>query len=470
MGQEIDSIRFTEEDFRRFASALSDETARLQERLSQPDVLDNSRYSVGFELEACLLDQETLRPAPDNADFLSRFNNPELASMELASFNVEFNTSVFSFGSHLLADLHRELGSTWATAQACAGQQGNELLLCGILPTLSNSDLCLDNISEMKRYAALNRQIINSRHGRALQLEIQGKDHLKLLHNDVMLEAAATSYQIHFKTPLRVAKSAYNASIMLSAPILAACTNSPVLFNKNLWEETRIPLFEQAVSTGHPSPRVSFGTGYVNDSMMECFTENLQRYPVLLPMQFSEPAEEFPHLRLHNGTIWRWNRPLIGFNADGTPHVRIEFRCLPSGPSLVDTVANTALYFGLCHYHAGQDQAWLPFKQARENFYQAAKFGLEAELTWLDGNSRPASQLLLETLMPEAEAGLEQLGIVDSDIQHYLGIIRRRIITGQTGSGWQQNYLKQHASDMVQMTHDYARNQAQDLPVHEWDI
>ena len=469
MGQEIDSIQFSEEDFRRFAVALSDETNRLEVRLSQPDVLDNNRYSVGFELEACLLDRNTLKPAPDNADFLSRFNNPELASMELASFNVEFNTSVFRLKNHLLSDLHRELKSTWANAQSCAHQQGNEVLLCGILPTLSNSDLCLDNLSEMKRYAALNRQILNSRQGQALQLDIQGKDHLKLLHNDVMLEAAATSYQIHFKTPLQAAKSAYNASIMLSAPILAACTNSPLLFNKNLWEETRIPLFEQAVSTGHPSPRVSFGTGYVNDSMMECFIENEERYPVLLPMQFSAPTEEFPHLRLHNGTIWRWNRPLIGFNADGTPHVRIEFRCLPSGPSLVDTVANTALYFGLCNYHAGNGQL-LPFIQARENFYQAAKYGLEAELIWLDGKYHPAPQLLLQTLLPEAESGLEQRGILDQDIQRYLSVIRHRITTGQTGSCWQQNYLKQHGHDIFQMTYDYAKNQALDMPVHEWDI
>lgn len=470
MGQEIDNIRFSEEDFRRFASSLSDETKRLQERLAQPDVLDNKRYSVGFELEACLLDQKTLRPAPDNADFLARFDNQELASMELASFNVEFNTSVFSLDKHLLSHLHRELESTWASAQACADQQGNELLLCGILPTLNNRDLCLDNISEMKRYAALNRQILNSRHGQSLQLDIQGKDHLKLLHNDVMLEAAATSFQVHFKSPLASAKSVYNASIMLSAPILSACTNSPILFEKNLWEETRIPLFEQAVSTGHSSPRVSFGTGYVNDSMMECFIENLQRYPVLLPMQFSEPAETFPHLRLHNGTIWRWNRPLIGFNADGTPHVRIEFRCLPSGPSLVDTVANTALYFGLCYDHAGRKQALLPFAQARENFYEAAKFGLEAELMWLDGKSHSAQQLLLETLLPAAESGLEQLGIVDTDIQRYLGIIRQRITTGQTGSNWQQNHLKHQANDFFQMTHDYAKNQALDLPVHEWDL
>lgn len=469
MGQEVDHTQFSKDDFQRFESALRDETIRLQQRFSQPDVLENNRYSAGFELETCLLNKKTLRPAPDNVDFLSRFDNPELATMELASFNVEFNTSVFSLENQFLSNLHQELISTWNHAQACADEQGNELLLCGILPTLRNSDLCLSNISSMKRYAALNRQILNSRHGEMIELDIQGKDHLRLQHHDVMLEAATTSYQIHFKTPVRDAKSVYNASIMMSAPIIAACTNSPLLFDKVLWEETRIPLFEQAISTGHPLPRVSFGTGYAKDSMLECFIENEQHYPVLLPMQFDEPVETFPHLRLHNGTIWRWNRPLIGFNRDGTPHVRIEFRCLPAGPTLSDIVANSAFYFGLCYQHASDNLELLKFERARENFYQAAKYGLEAELTWLDGKLYSAQQLLLQILLPLAEQGLKKLALNEQDINHYLGIIRHRVKSRQTGSAWQQMHLKRQKNDIYHMTNDYAKNQATDQPVHEWD-
>jgi len=470
MGQEIDHTRFTKDDFRQFEAHLAEETRYLKQRFSQPDVLDDNSWTVGCELEACLVDEKTLQPAPDNKDFLDRMDDPELASMELASFNVEFNTPVFSISANLLSDLHRQLSSTWKKAQHCAKDQGNQVMLCGILPTLQNGDLGLHNISEMKRYAALNRQIINSRQGKAIELDIQGKNHLHLLHQDVMLEAAATSYQMHFKSPLRIAKDVYNASILISAPILAASVNSPLLFEKNLWEETRIPLFEQAVSTGHHNHRVSFGTGYVKDSMLECFTENLASYPALLPMSFTEPKESFMHLRLHNGTIWRWNRPLIGFNADGIPHLRIEFRCLPAGPSLVDTVANTALYIGLCHYYTVNKQQLLPFAQSKENFYRAAQFGLDAELIWLDGKARSARTLLHETLIPVAEDGLDQLGFSEQDKHHYLDIIRQRVQSGQTGSFWQQHYLKHRGHDIFQMTNEYANNQILDQPVHEWNL
>ncbi|HIP67917.1 MAG TPA: glutamate--cysteine ligase [Chromatiales bacterium] len=470
MGQEIDSTQFSEADFQRFHEKLTAETALLEERFSHSDVAKDDQYRVGFELEACLVDKDSFQPAPINAEFLELFNDPELATMELARFNIEFNTPVFSITENLFSLLHKQLKNTWEKAQATAKKLDAQVLLCGILPTLQDKDLGLDNISTMKRYAALNRQILKSRKGKPINLRIHGQDKLELLHDDVMLESAATSFQIHFKTPLKEATDIYNASIMVSAPLLAASVNSPLLFGKTLWEETRIPLFEQAVATGNNKQRVSFGNGYAQDNILECFHENLEQYPVLLPMEFDTDAEEFSHARLHNGTLWRWNRPLIGFNRQGTPHVRIEFRCLPAGPSLIDTVANAAFYFGLCYHYANNHQALLDFNLAKDNFYQAARHGLNTEFNWVDGKQYPAKQLLLEQFLPEAEAGLITFGISKAESRKYLNIIHQRVETEQTGANWQKSFLKKNQHNILEMTRKYAQYQDADKPVHEWAL
>lgn len=470
MGQEIDSTQFSEADFQRFHEKLAAETALLEERFSRSDVAEDNQYRVGFELEACLVDRNSLQPVPKNADFLEAFNDPELATMELARFNIEFNTPVFSITENLFSLLHKQLKSTWAKAQATAKKLDAQVLQCGILPTLRNKDLGLENISTMKRYAALNRQILKSRKGKPINLRIHGQDKLALLHDDVMLESAATSFQIHFKTPLKEATDIYNASIMVSAPLLAASVNSPLLFGKTLWEETRIPLFEQAVATGNNIQRVSFGGGYAQDNILECFHENLEQYPVLLPMEFDTDAEEFSHVRLHNGTLWRWNRPLIGFNRQGTPHVRIEFRCLPAGPSLIDTVANTAFYFGLCYYYANNQQKLLDFSLAKNNFYQAARHGLNAEFNWLNEKKYSVKELLLEQFLPEAETGLADFGVSKKESSQYLNIIRQRVKSEQTGATWQQCFLKKNKHDILKMTQTYAQYQNTDKPVHEWAL
>jgi len=469
MGQEIISSHFSETDFQRFQDRLAIETDLLKQRFSRPDVTEDDQYRVGFELEACLVDKNNFQPAAENTAFIDHFNDPELATMELARFNIEFNTPPFSITEDLFSLLHSQLKNTWVKAQTTAGQLGTRILLCGILPTLQNRDLGLDNISEMKRYAALNRQILKSRKGKPINLSIQGQDKLELRHDDVMLEAAATSFQIHFKTPWKKAKDIYNASIMVSAPLLAASVNSPLLFGKTLWEETRIPLFEQAVATGNNIQRVSFGSGYVKNDILEYFNENLARYPVLLPMRFDTAAEEFSHVRLHNGTLWPWNRPLIGFNRQGTPHIRIEFRCLPAGPSLIDTVANAAFYFGLSYHYANNHRTLLDFNHARNNFYQAARNGLKAEFTWLDGKRYTAKKLLLTQLLPEAEMGLTAFGVAEGKSSEYLNIIRQRVETEQTGSAWQRTYLKKNQHDILEMTRTYARYQDTDQPVHTWN-
>ena len=272
----------------------------------------------------------------------------------------------------------------------------------------------------------------------------------------------------------------YNAAMLVAAPLVAVSANSPYLFGYDLWDETRIPLFEQAVAVGGfagvahgPLRRVSFGTGYARHSLLECFVENAEHFPVLLPILFAEEDASLPHLRLHNGTIWRWNRSLLGFDADGTPHLRIEHRVIPGGPSLVDEVANMAFFFGLVTALARQElapESQLPFAAARDNFYAAARDGLEATVLWLDGRKHGMVWLLRERLLPLAARGLELLAIEDAQAQRYLGIIEQRVAHGCTGASWQRAFVARHGRDMALLTRAYWERQEAGRPVHEWDI
>jgi hypothetical protein len=264
---------------------------------------------------------------------------------------------------------------------------------------------------------------------------------------------------------------------ILSAPMVAISANSPLLFGKRLWQETRIPLFEQAVATGGiaggafgPLRRVSFGSGYARHSMMEVFSENAEHYPLLLPVDLGEETGKFNHLRLHNGTIWRWNRPLVGFDEDGTPHLRIEHRVIPAGPSIIDTMANTAFFYGLVQSLAEQEDAaedQLEFFQTRDNFYAAARYGLNAQVTWLDGRRGRMGELL-QQLIPLAGQGLEQLGCESQLSDYYLSIIEQRLLSGQTGAAWQLGYLDRHGEDLAAMVAAYRVHQDSGMPVHEW--
>jgi gamma-glutamyl:cysteine ligase YbdK (ATP-grasp superfamily) len=342
----------------------------------------------------------------------------------------------------------------------------------------------MENLSAMNRYVALNAEILKQRGGRPLHLDIhapenQGHEILRTQHQDVMLESATTSFQIHWQIPPARATRAYNASVIASGPLLAASVNSPFLFGKNLWAETRIPVFEQAVEVGGfeagahgPMRRVSFGTGYARHSVMECFQENLEHFPVLLPVHFESALEKLEHLRLHNGTLWRWNRPLIGFS-DHKPHLRIEQRVVPAGPTIEDAVANAALFYGLAQALCDLPQApetQLGFPQARENFYRCAQQGLDAHCVWLDGNKHPVQALLLKTILPMARQGLVSLGIDEAEIAHYLGIIEQRVAKRQTGAAWQRAFIARYGHDMQALLAAYLDRQDSGKPVHTWSV
>jgi hypothetical protein len=474
MGQEIGRIAFTPGDFERFTARLHEET-RLLERWFRGGRFDQSAFVGGFELEAWLLDHNFF-PLPRNEDYLARLANP-LVVPELSKFNVELNGTPRPLVGRALRRLEEELTGTWRHCIQVAHELEGQLIMIGILPTIRQRDLTLENISPLNRYYALNDQVLKSREGRPIRLDISGREHLQLTHADVMLEAATTSFQVHLQAPAAEATRYFNASTILSAPMVALSANSPFLFEKHLWDETRIPLFEQAVDIGdeaHPEQRrVTFGSGYLQESPLECYVENRDRYPVLLPIAYEEPAEQFKHLRLHNGTIWRWNRMLIGFDDTAVPHMRVEHRVMPAGPSIVDMIANAAVYLGAARFLAGlrvPPEADLSFARARDNFYRAAREGLDARITWLDGREVQVRALLLDELFHMAREGLILLGADEEDIERYLDIATTRVRCGQNGAAWQRAHIATHGRDFFRLTADYLEHQRSAMPVHEWPV
>lgn len=476
MGQEITSTRFSEADFERFATTLAAETAALRAFVGGGGFAD-ARYVAGFELEAWLLDHAG-RPSPVNDAYLRLLDDP-LVVPELSRFNVELNAPPVEMGAGVLSVLEESLLATWDKCQHVAHGMDTVLAMIGILPTIRDEDLSLANMSAMHRFEALNAQVLQQRGGAPIRIDIEGSDALHLSRSDVMLEAATTSFQLHLQVPFGQAARYYNASLITCGPLLAASANSPLLFGRRLWQETRVPLFEQAVDLGgyaglaEPTlRRVTFGRGYVAN-LLDLFDENLEHYPALLPIALHEVPERYPHLRLHNGAIWRWVRPLVGFDAAGAGHVRLEQRVLPSGPTALDMTANAAFYYGLVHAlvrQQGPAEADLPFATTRGNFYAAARHGLQAELTWLDGRRHPARELVLEIALPLAREGLQAFGLPEAEIEHYLGVVEARVRSGQTGAVWQLQRLSQLDGDVQRLMEDYLENQRSGAPVNEWPI
>ena len=472
MGEEIKNTIFSKNDFRVFKSCLKQETKTLTDWYKN-DVLSNEGLVGGFEIESWILDC-AFNPAPINKEFLESFISP-LASPELASFSLEFNNLPRDLIGNVFSDFHIELVNTWKQAQDVAKNLSipSKLLLIGTLPTFQLSSLSEGAMSDMNRYHALNKQIMARRKEKFLHLSIQGNELLELDSGNVMLEATTASFQIHTQVPAQEAHHYYNAALIVAAPLVAIAANSPYIFGKNLWNETRIPLFEQSIDTVSPLEtikRVSFGGGFIKESILECFEENLKDFCVLLPIVDKDDGT-LSHLRLHNGTIWRWNRPLLGFNELGQPHIRIEHRSLPAGPTFIDMIANAAFYYGLQHYWAQMLKDGFPlpeFNLVRSNFYISAMHSFEHSINWF-GKQIEVTELLQNILLPQAEKGLRMMKISSSDIRKYLSIIAARIENRQTGASWQRKYVEIHKCDMVELTRVYHQFQESGEPVHTWD-
>ncbi len=486
MGQEITTTHFGKRDFQAFEQALRAETETLARWTQQARF--SGRLCTGFEIEAWLLDAEGV-PAPANKAFLERLDDP-MAVPELSLFNIELNCTPRALEGAVFRDYLGSLKALWTQCRGVAAQMGLQVAQIGIPPTLRPEQLSLANMSKVKRYSALNEQILRLRGGAPLRFDIAGaEDSFKEERSDLMFEAATTSLQLHLQLPCAQAPRLVNASIALSAPLVALAANAPFLFGRALWEETRIPLFEQVVNVpnlqgeaGGPaeaSPeeqrayaRVGFGAGYAEADLLSFFEENLRRFPVLLPIR-QEQAHTLPHLRLHNGTIWRWNRPLLGFDADGRPHWRLEQRVAAAGPSPLDIIANAAFFFGAVLDLAADEtpvEGRLPFADARDNFYAAARSGLDAQICAPGGARVPLQSWLLEDLLPRAHRGLANLGVNPEDIHDFLGVIEGRVRSGRTGAAWQRAWVQRHGREWKELVQAYVQRQNGGAPVHEWSL
>lgn len=470
MGDEITRRHFDAVDFSRFRRLLKQETDHLQS-LMEADRFSTRGDIVGFELEAWIVDGEG-QPKAINKKFLKSLKNP-LVVPELSQFNVELNGSPSALTGNVFSRLHDELLSTWEDCQATANALNCNLVQIGILPTIQQNLLTSEHMSDMVRFQALNDRLMALRDGSEIEICIKGSDEeLDIRHDDVMLEAAATSFQIHLQCKPERAIRDFNAAIVASAPMVALSANSHYLFGKALWTETRIPLFEQAIDIGtRHLNRVYFGSDYVNESLMEVFAANLHDHAILLPYVQAEPLHKYAHLRFQNGTIWRWNRPLIGFDYDGQPHLRIEHRTVPSGPTIKDCIANCAAFVGFVRAlvdRATPVEQEIPFDTAKENFYKAATHGLAAEIVWTNGKTVKVSDIITKELLPAAKQALIAAHVPEEECDLFLGIVNDRVQSGVNGTTWQQQWVAKHGRDFPRLTLEYTRLQESNEPVHTW--
>ena len=483
VNQETDAVQL-----RAFIRHLLHDLQALETMLTD-DMIESHAHCIGAEQELVLVNQ-SWRPAPLAMEMLAELDDPHYTT-ELGRFNLEVNLDPLPFSTDCLSQLERDLTQFLTKVCDVASRHDSHVALVGILPTLRLSDLSLTNMTPKPRYMALNETMQRLRGG-DYEFELKGVDELNIKHDSVMLEACCTSFQVHYQVSPHEFTQRYNLAQLITAPVLAAAANAPLLFGRQLWDETRIPLFQQSIDTRtanrhlrERAPRVSFGRQWVEQSVMEIFYEDLARFRVLLGSTLEEDSlallkqgvlPTLPALRIHNSTIYRWNRPCFGV-ANGTAHLRIENRVLPSGPTVLDEVANAAFFFGLLH--GGQDayadvSRQLPFHEVEANFLAAAQEGLKAQFTWLSGHQVPAQELIDQELLPLAESGLRKAGVLSADIDRYLGIVRERIRSGQTGAQWLVENLShmhdKHASDAVlsALTAATIHRQWEGKPVHEW--
>ncbi len=476
MGQEIARSGFSDEDRERYRSRLRAETSTLKRWFSERRFAEDEGYTAGLELEAWLIDRNCL-PTPHSDEFISTTNDPRVVH-ELSKFNFELNADPRPLAGDCFSATRADVETLWQRCRRAGDTLDMRMLMIGILPTVRDEMLQPAWMAEVNRYRALNEEIMHARRDQPLHIAIHGEDELDLTCGHIMLEAACTSLQAHLKIDQDEAPRLYNAAQIAAAPLVAATANSPFLYGKTLWEETRIPTFEQATQilgfpdrTGRRVLRVTLGTGYIRHSLLELFLENLS-YPPLLPIIDGEP-DQMPCLKLQNGTIWRWNRPIIGFDPDGTPHLRIEQRVMPSGPTIEDVVANLALSHGMTLALGRAEtppESETPFEDCRANFYACARDGLDAELRFA-GRGATARALLLDRLLPAAREALADEGVDDAELDHVFdGILVPRIESGQTGSQWQRAWYRDHGRNFQALTERYLELQEQGEPVHRWPL
>ena len=469
MGEEIHKEHFEQADSDRFQQRLEQETEVVRTLFAE-NTFDNESRVLGYELELCLADDNG-NPSNNNIDIIEATANP-LFTSELAKFNMEINGNPFPYRGDIFNRVEADLNDLFQQADEAAQRFDTRIGMFGVFPSVTREHLNPDGyMTELHRYNQLNRQLLSMR-GRPIHLLLEGDDQLEVEKSDVMLEALATSLQIHLQVPFDEIVPTYHAGLWSSMLILGATANSPLVLGKCCWQESRIGIFKQAVDTrnlqeieDHIIPRVHLGKRYI-DSLLDLFEDNFYYSPIL-PEVIDRPLEDLHHLSLHNGTIWRWVRPIIARNKDDSYHLRLELRVVPSGPTLVDTLANIVFYVGLTEglKSLGDTLTRVPYETLEIDFYGAAREGLDASVHWPDGQELPLKQLLLEQALPLARTNLKQAGIEDTD--RWLDIIEARVRREATGAHWISSHWKRFG-DSARLVREYIDQAQTNQPVHLW--
>jgi hypothetical protein len=491
MGTDIENEEFHELDYSHFAERLGECLSAFAQLLRLPG-FGAGPATVGAELELFLVDSAA-RPLACNQAIRAAVADPRV-SLELNRCNLELNASPTLLAGRPFAALGSELNILLDRVADAASTHAGRGALIGILPTLRRGDLGPEMMTDVLRYRALNSGLRRLRQT-PFSIRIAGQDPLELASEDIGLEGANTSLQVHLRVDPAAFTRIYNAVQLATAPVLAVSGNSPTFLGHRLWEETRIALYKQLVDDrpGYEPrrrlARATLGTGWVRDGPLELFAEGIQQHRPLLP-EVGRPSPlgcgpgqppPLDELRLHQGTVWRWNRAIYDPACGG--HLRIEMRALPAGPTMIDMLANAAFLIGLSMWVAGQDERWtyaLPFERADHGFYRAAQHGLSAQLTWpawhRDQIRTVGAAKLVGELVPAARQGLIQAGVATAEADTLLEVISARAASGQTGAAWQRRTLAaaerchERERALAAMLDRYLQCADTGLPVHSWPV
>jgi gamma-glutamyl:cysteine ligase YbdK (ATP-grasp superfamily) len=492
MGEEVDAQEFSRSDRTRHREKVRT-CLDVFARMLREARFDTDDPMTGLEVELNLVD-EVGDPALKNAEVLAAIADPDFQT-ELGQFNIEINVAPQRLREGGLSTFEASLRRSLNNAEEGASRVGAHLVMIGILPTLAQGHMAPSSISANPRYALLGEQILAAR-GEDLVISIHGEERLDTTSESIVPEAACTSTQFHVQTSPEQFANYWNASQAMAGVQVAIGANSPYLLGKRLWRETRIPLFEQATDTRSEElkaqgvrPRVWFGERWIN-SVFDLFEENVRYFPALLPITDTEDpvavldgggVPMLHELRLHNGTIYRWNRPVYDIAAEKTsgsvPHLRVENRLLAAGPTVVDMIANAAFYFGLVRALAEDERpVWsrMSFSAAEENFHRAAQNGIHAEVYWPGVGEVPATELVLRRLLPFAHVGLESWGVSAAERNRLLGIIEQRCLAQTNGAEWfidkmqSREGCSERYDALRGVLEEYRHNMHTNEPVHTW--
>lgn len=494
MGEQKVSLVSNQSQMQRFVRYLLNDVQALDYMIKH-DKFETGIVRIGAEQEMCLVDDKTFKPVNHAMQALDIMKEYNWVETELAQFNLETNLTPRELKGNCLRQMEKENNDNLKRIRDKVKTLNTEVILTGILPTLRQSNLDLKNLTPKKRYKALMEAIDQQLIGNAYELRLLGIDELLVRHDSPLLEACNTSFQVHLQvSPDNFAKM-YNIAQTIAAPVMAIAANSPVVFGRRLWHESRIALFQQALDTRtthdhmrERSPRVNFGSGWLKKSILEIYKEDIARFRVLLSGDVKEDSikmlleGKIPNLRalqVHNSTVYRWNRPCYGISPNGKPHLRIENRVFPAGPSGVDEIANATFWLGTM---VGMEDAYdditrhISYADIRDNFSKAARYGMDSKFNWFKESKISSRDLILKILLPIAKKGLQNHKVNSKDIDKYLGIIKERTTKHMNGARWQ---LRAYTKLLEKTTQDEAltcltasiiKNQKENMPVHTWKL